>query len=131
MRRSRRSLAAELEGLTALLARQGVAVSCAVPAFTGLYPTFGGAGNWELLFTRHRLLALTADQVQEWSAWGGPTPARLLRCDDAAKVLVVLSRRRRYDRVLVAGRRFWVHGRYRQIVLAWAPPDAACETDVA
>lgn len=122
---SRRSLVGEFDGLTALFAQRGVTVLSAVPAFTGLYPVFGGSGTWELLFTRHRLLARTADGVQEWSAWRGPTPARLLGREDAAEVLVIVGRRRRYDRVLVAGRRFWVHRRYRQSVRAWASPDAA------
>jgi hypothetical protein len=114
----------EADGLPALFARRGVVVMSAVPTFTGVYPFFGGWGNWELLFTRHRLLARTADGIQEWSAWGGPTPGRLLKRDDAAELLVVVRRRRRYDRVLVAGRRFWVHRRYRQTVTAWASPDA-------
>jgi hypothetical protein len=121
---SRWSLDSEADDLTALFARRGVTVSSAVPAFTGLYPSFGGRGYWELLFTRHRLLARTADGIQEWSAWGGPTPGRLLKRDDAAELLVVVRRRRRYDRVLVAGRRFWVHRRYRQTVTTWASPDA-------
>jgi hypothetical protein len=122
---SRWSLDGEADGLPALFARRRVVVLSAVPAFTGVYPFFGGWGNWELLFTRHRLLARTADGIQDWSARGGPTPGRLLREDNTAEVLVVVRPRRRYDRVLVAGRRFWVHRRHRQTVTAWTSPAVA------
>jgi hypothetical protein len=105
--------------LMARFARQGLTVMGAVPAFTGLYPHFGGLGTWELLFTRHRLLARTSGGIQEWSALTGPTPGRLLRKDDGASVEVFPSRDR-YDRVLVAGRQFWVHRRYRHTVQNWA-----------
>jgi len=111
--------------LISRFARQGVTVVGAVPAFTGLYPHLGGWGNWELLFTRHRLLARTADGIQEWTALTGPTPGRLLRADNGTNVEVVVGRDR-YDRVLVAGRQFWVHRRYRQTVQDWVTPGTAC-----
>jgi hypothetical protein len=94
-----------------------------VPAFTGLYPLFGGWGNWELLFTRHRLLTRAGGRLQEWVALSGQTRGRLLR-EDPLPVIQV-SERRRYDRVLVDGRAFWIHRRHRATVRAWAakPPD--------
>lgn len=86
-----------------------------VPAFTGLYPFFRGWGDWELLFTRHRLLTLCEDQVLEGVARGGHVRGQLLREDHAPQVELAVSRRR-YDRLRVAGRTFWVHRRYRDAV---------------
>lgn len=112
------------DDLTARFARQGLTVVGAVPVFTGLYPLLGGWGNWEALFTRHRLLARTADGIQEWTAWTGPTPGRLVREDKRTGVELVVGRGR-YDQVMVGGRRFWVHRRHRQTVQDWATPGSA------
>lgn len=111
------------DDLIAQYARQGVNVVGAVPAFTGMYPLFGAWGNWELLFTRHRLLARTAEGMQEWTARTGQSPGRLLNEDKGASVELALGRRR-YDRVLIAGRPFWVHRRYRRTVQDWSAAPA-------
>jgi hypothetical protein len=33
--------------------RDGEVIDGAVEAFSGMYPVFGGWGNWEMLITRH------------------------------------------------------------------------------
>jgi hypothetical protein len=71
------------------------------PCVHGPLPAFWRVGELGVAVTRDRLMARTANGVQEWSAWGGPTPARLLRRDDACEVLVVVSRHGTYDQVLV------------------------------
>jgi hypothetical protein len=52
----------------------GRSVDEAIPAFSGLYPFFGGTGTWELLFTRHRLLARRGATLLVWQSHTGPTP---------------------------------------------------------
>lgn len=107
--------------LVAAFARNDEKVDDAVLAFTGLYPLLGGWGNWELPFTRHRVLALVDGDIQEWTALSGPTPGRRLRQYGTAGILVV--RHRRYDSVRIGGRRFWIHRRYRATVHDWTLTD--------
>lgn len=92
--------------------------SATVPAFTGLYPLFGGWGTAELLFTRWRWLTHTGDSVQEWEVLSGPTRGQLLREDTSPHIEVTEGRR--YDRMVIAGRPFWVNRRYRETVRTWA-----------
>lgn len=90
--------------------QSGATVDDAVPAFSGMYPAFNGFGNWELLFTRWRILALAAGEVQVWTAWTGPTPKKLLASADRHD-LVVERGHLACSRVTVAGHRQWVHRR--------------------
>lgn len=110
--------ARQTELLVGRFCQGGVTVTDAVPAFAGMYPTFNGFGDWELLFTRWRVLALAAGDVQVWSAWTGPTPRKLLASADRQAVSVKRGRRR-YSRVIVACHRLWVHRRDLASVERW------------
>lgn len=67
-----------MTSLTRAFRQSGAIIDEAVPAFGGLYPFFGGAGTWEILFTRHRLLARSGDEIQLWTSLTGPVPGRKL-----------------------------------------------------
>jgi hypothetical protein len=97
----------------------GVTALEAVPAFTGLYPFMGGYGNFELLFTRHRLLVRTVNAVQVWSAWSGPTPIKLLAAAQP-ETIVISGARHEYTRVRVTAQRLWVFEGYLDTIARWA-----------
>ncbi len=97
----------------------GVQVDDAVPVFTGLYPRFGGFGNFELLFTQTRILALIGDQVQLWRAASGPMPTTILGAYPLAEITFPLSDRRRYDLVRLGDRQMWIHRCYRERTHSW------------
>lgn len=117
--KEREARAAEL--LRKRFARVGVTAEEAIPAFTGMYPLFGGLGNWELVFTRWRLVARAGEDLQIWTSLTGPTPGKLLTTIGRGNVRIHPSRRR-YLRVHVGGTAMWVHRRHRPTLDAWSRP---------
>ena len=101
--------------------RLGRDVQGAVPAFTGLYPMFGGLGNWELLFTKSRVLAFEGDVVAVWAAYSGPVPTKHLASHEPGEFMF-RGARRRYDSIWLSSRRYWVHRRYRSTVESLLSP---------
>jgi hypothetical protein len=107
------------ERLLQRLREAGAPVVDAVPAFSGLYPTLGGYGHWELLFTRSRLLALSDAGVSIWGAYTGPNPTRCLLTLTTDQLAVHPSRYR-YDRILLGRHKLWVDSKHRAMLLGWS-----------
>jgi hypothetical protein len=123
--RSARDIAGSFRGT-------GTAVDEAIPAYSGLYPFFGGTGTWELLFTRHRLLARVGARVLVWNCYTGPSPTRQLMQAPLSALVVTAppapsDPQRRYGQVSVGGKRFWVPGEYWSVVMQWAEMEAPRE----
>jgi hypothetical protein len=103
--------AQEDEQLVEQFRQMGVKVDHALPAWSGMRPFFGGYLNWNLLFTRWRVLAWRGETVELWTRWSG-LPSRVLLTIPANEV-VLLHLGRGYDRVGLGRKRVWVPSHYR------------------
>lgn len=91
-----------------------VNVDQVVPAFSGLYPLFGGYGNWELLFTRDRLIARSGDRLDLWAGGSRSGPGRHVRTYSLQDMVIIRAGGRRYGRVQLGDERLWIHRRYQE-----------------
>lgn len=91
-----------------------------VPAFSGLYPLFGGYGNWELLFTRDRLITRAGDRIDLWAGGGRSGPGRHLRTFSPQDITVAPTSSRRYHRVEIGDERLWIRSKDQPLLQAWA-----------
>jgi hypothetical protein len=107
------------EVLRRRFAESGVQIEDAVFAFSGMYPTFGGYGNYELLFTRQRLIAKTSQGLGVWVAYTGPTPTKPLGTYSISQFSIV-DHGGRYPRVLLGNKKFWVPEGYKQVLNRWS-----------
>lgn len=95
-----------------------------VGAFTGLYPFFGGYGNLEILFTRHRILIRTGTEISVWTAATGMVAVRKIATFPATGLAIERLNERRgrdgqYDQISLAGKRYWTHRDDRATVQSW------------
>jgi hypothetical protein len=100
-------------------AEAGVQIEDAIFAFSVLYPTFGGYGTFEMMFTRHRLIAKIPQGLGVWVAYTGPTPTTPLGTYGLDELSVV-SDGGRYTRIALGKRKFWVPAEYQSIVDRWS-----------
>lgn len=106
--------AQEDEQLVEQFRQMGVKVEQVLPAWSGMRPFFGGYLNWNLLFTRWRVLAWRGESVELWTRWSG-LPSKVLLTVPANEVALV-HRGRGYDRVGVGRKRVWVPSQYRDML---------------
>lgn len=91
--------------------QMGVKVDQALPAWSGVRPFLGGYLNWNVLFTRWRVLAWRGESVELWTRWSG-LPSKCLVSVPADQVKFLRSGRR-YDRIAVGSKRIWLPSQYR------------------
>lgn len=109
----------EDEQLVEQFRRMGVRVDRAIPAWSGMRPFFGGYLNWNVLFTRWRVLAWRGETVELWTRWSG-LPSKVLLTVSANEVALVRLGRR-YDRIGVGRERVWVPSHHREALARQAP----------
>jgi hypothetical protein len=102
---------AEDEQLGDQFLKMGVKVDQALPAWSGLRPFFGGYLNWNVLFTRWRVLAWRGQSVELWTRWSGLPSKRLVTVP--ADQVALLRSGGRYDLIAVGSKRVWVPSQYR------------------
>jgi hypothetical protein len=107
------------EALRRRFAETGVAIEDAVFAFSGLYPRFGGFGSFEVLFTRHRLIARIPQGLGVWVAYSGPTPTKPLAMYSLSE-LAIIREGGRFGRVALGRKKFWVPADYQTVVRRWS-----------
>jgi hypothetical protein len=96
-----------------------VDVDQVVPAFSGLYPLFGGYSNWELVYTRDRLIARSGARLDLWAGGSRSGPGRRIHTYSLQDIVVTQVGRWRYGRVRLGDKRLWIHARYQPLVEEW------------
>jgi hypothetical protein len=102
---------AEEEQLGEQFRQMGVKVDQALPAWSGMRPFFGGYLNWNVAFTRWRVLAWRGASVELWTRWSGLPSKRLVTVP--VDQVALLRSGRSYDRIAVGSKRVWVLSQYR------------------
>lgn len=98
-------------------------VDDAIPAFSGLYPLHNGYGNWELFFTRARIISRTGTRLAVWSAYTGEVPAKQLSSDALSALVLEVGPQdepaRRYGRVAIGAKHYWVSADFWAVLQGW------------
>jgi hypothetical protein len=96
------------ESLRRMFAQDGRAGDDLVLAWSGCYPVWDGYSSSGYLLTWHRCVVLRGRQVEVWTTQSG-RPTRILARGGIDGVRVQRNGfRRKYERILVGGRRFWI-----------------------
>ena len=110
------------EDMLRLFLESGQQVDEAVAAFGGTYPFGGGYSSLDFPFSRPRALARIDGTLEVWTAqrFGGRPVVRI--AEAPIEEFTILREGGRYERVALAGKRFWVHHRHRAVIEKWATP---------